>query len=86
MPAHAEAEPQSSAGEVLERRGFLRQPNRVVQRKDEGGGSEPHALGEPGDPPEHGQRLEDARECVPRLGADDDVLRRPHGVEPELLG
>jgi hypothetical protein len=57
-----------------------------VQREDEDGRPEAHALGESRDPAEHDQRLEDAREGVPRLRADDDVLRRPHGVEPEVLG
>ena len=86
VPAHADAERDAAAGELLQRRHLLREVERVVQRQDHDRGAEPDALGPAGDPAERDERVVDAAVRIDAFGADDDVLRRPHRVEAELLG
>src|SRR4051812_12264867 len=86
VPAHADADDRASAGKLLQRCGLLREVERVVQRQDHNRCAEPHALRPTGDPAERDERVVDAAVGIDGVGPDDDVLRRPNGVEAELLG
>src|SRR5437763_4247439 len=86
VPAHADAETHAPARQLLQRRDLLRQVHRVVQRGEDDRRPEPDPRREPGDPPERDERRVDTAVRVDSVRADDDVLRRPHRVEAELLG
>src|SRR6266536_1955101 len=86
VPAHPDAEREAAAGELLQRRDLLRQVHRVVQRHEHDRRAEPDSLRPARDPAQRDERVVDTAIRVDRLGADDDVLRRPRRVEVELLG
>src|SRR5712691_8084936 len=86
VPAHADAQREAAARELLQRRDLLREVHRVVQRHEDDRGAEPDSLRPAGDPAERDERVVYAPVRIDALGADDDVLGRPDGVEAELLG
>src|SRR5438105_15116877 len=86
VPAHADAEREAAAGELLERGGLLRQVHRVVQRDEDDRGAEADPVRPAGDPAERDERVVDAAVRVDAFRPDDDVLGRPDGVVAELLG
>jgi PPOX class probable F420-dependent enzyme len=86
VPAHAEAERHAAAGELLERRGLLREMDRVVQRNEDDRRAEADPLRPARDPGEGDERVVDAAVRIDPLRADDDVLGRPDRVVAELLG
>src|SRR5438552_12236623 len=83
VPAHADPEREAAAGELLQRRHLLRQVERIVQGHEHDRGAEPDPLSPAGDPAERDERVVHAAIRVHRFRPDDDVLRRPDGVEAE---
>src|SRR5256714_1561892 len=64
---------------------LLGQVHRVVQRDEHDRGAEADPLRPAGDPAERDEWVVHAAVRVDPVGADDDVLGRPDGVEAELL-
>jgi PPOX class probable F420-dependent enzyme len=85
VPADAHAESHAPVRELLQRRDLLREMDGVVKRHEHDRGAESDPLGDRGDPGEDDERVVDTSVRVDGLGADDDVLGRPDGVEAELL-
>src|SRR5438105_3145120 len=86
VPAHPDSEGQASSGKLLDGRDLLRELHRVVERHEHDRRAEADPLGPARDPAEGDERRVHAAVRVNRLRADDDVLRRPDGVEAQLLG
>src|SRR5262249_23075044 len=85
VPAHADAEPEAPAAQLLQRRHLLGEVHRVVQRHEHDRRPEADPLRPPRDPAERDERVVDAPVRADAFGPDDDVLGRPDGVEAELL-
>lgn len=85
-PAGTEPEQEPPAGELLQRRGLLRQHERVAQRRHQHRGAEPEPLGDRREVADRHQRLEHATELRPVRPGRQHVVGEPRRREPEVLG
>ncbi len=84
MPTHPDPEREPPPGEVLQRRNLLGEEHRVVQGDEDDRSAESDSFRPTRDPRERHEWRVHTPVGIDRVGADDDVLRRPDGVESEL--